>query len=1089
MKQGDFIKSRDTNIILSSMLKDNLFVQSLDMEKMVEELYAATIDTDLNEKIDARVSGSIIKYWSNEIMQNLRVKDDKQHIDRVLGKALKLLLNMCRTESKIGDLSVYADLVYLMDKSNKDLSSIVELMRKLGMQNQQLLIPYNILMMSIMEYNSVETLLFDMEKNSVSPDAFTLNILLQKMSKRFPPSDPGRIVRGVKEQLKLLTNEDTIRPNDDTLQILTDTFQFVKFTGNTAVEMVEGVFTKIVEPSEKSYNCLISFLVESSLHNPKISEKVVSYILEANSNVVSIDANTIDSIITSWVSKGQSLLAAQFVDEILLPSGIIPSLHANRILLRNLCTGDNPLTEMGERLLVSLASSNAKAFVDSTMLQYVFMSLSSNSRAGNRIDRAERLWNLCVVEKNTKPTTVLINCLLDVYAKSSHINDDIPKMAENVLHNRFGDFYLQADHISFNTVINCFAQSNRPKSFDEALEVFDYACDLEVTLTSVSYTVLLKALSRSRRRDSIRIASYLFDDMINRGIEADVHVFTILLFIYSKHASIQKTQEVFQLMIDYGIEPSIVTYTQLLNMYGKSHDPDASKYIFDIFKRIKLSSMSYDTVAYSSLLSAISSSNNTDTSAERALEILQTMRTKGVEIDTQVITIVIGILSKSEKDYSSHCFSLYDELIQPTPVSFTTMLNYIKNVRRKESSGNLLQSRTYLDKIFSQMVKTDYVLDAQSLKSLASALSLSGTYTKIDTAEKLNYLTMKTLNASIIPDKSVFAVTFKAWLLASNMNSSYSLKQSSLLVSQMASKGIRPSLSCMKSVFSILMKVNKGFEFLMNTSVYFIDLYRNIQGTHRQTKDANIYFAVIELFERQRSLNRREHLLMLKKTRQLVDMIIEDGCDVSKELYLKILKLYSSASYAKPEVVIELQNLDALLRSRFEIKKCSRAKQYVLAAWARSFRNDTIQNAESVFNEITKSENVPDSLSYFYLFKAYSKTPIMTEQQFSALMAHFHTCVQLKQVDAKVLNVFIGTLSTPLMKMSMDRKKTLLNEVIKGAYSCGNFDINDNEGVPATNLNIISKGPTKIDYLSRISSIMNISLRESETLLEDAISH
>ena len=103
------------------MLKDNLFVQSLDMEKMVEELYATTIDTDLNEKIDARVSGSIIKYWSNEIMQNLRVKDDKQHIDRVLGKALKLLLNMCRTELKIGDLSVYADLVYLMDKSNKDL--------------------------------------------------------------------------------------------------------------------------------------------------------------------------------------------------------------------------------------------------------------------------------------------------------------------------------------------------------------------------------------------------------------------------------------------------------------------------------------------------------------------------------------------------------------------------------------------------------------------------------------------------------------------------------------------------------------------------------------------------------------------------------------------------------------------------------------------------------------------------------------------------------------------------------------------------------------------------------------------------------
>ena len=88
----------------------------------------------------------------------------------------------------------------------------------------------------------------------------------------------------------------------------------------------------------------------------------------------------------------------------------------------------------------------------------------------------------------------------------------------------------------------------------------------------------------------------------------------------------------------------------------------------------------------------------------------------------------------------------------------------------------------------------------------------------------------------------------------------------------------------------------------------------------------------------------------------------------------------------------------------------------------------------------------------------------MTEQQFSALMAHFHTCVQLKQVDAKVFTVFIGTLSIPLMKMSMDRKKTLLNKVIKGAYSCGNFDINDNEGVPATSLNIISKGPTKIDY-------------------------
>ena len=441
------------------------------------------------------------------------------------------------------------------------------------------------------------------------------------------------------------------------------------------------------------------------------------------------------------------------------------------------------------------------------------------------------------------------------------------------------------------------------------------------------------------------------------------------IFIYSRQASIPKTQEIFELMIESGIEPSIVTYTQLLNMYGRSRDPNASKYIFDIFKRIKNSSLRYDTVAYSSLLSALGSSNDIDTSAERALEILQTMKMKGVEIDTQVLTIMIGILSKSKSNYSSSCFLLYDQIKYPTSVSFTTMLNFLKNITRNEIAPNLSQVELYLQKILTQMLEMDYVLDAQCLKSVASALSSSNRRTKVETAEILNNLTIKALNSSTIPDRSIYAVTFKAWSLASTSNSSYALQKSMRLLNNLLSRGIKPSPSSILSIFSILKRVDDSFENLIQSSSYFIDVYRSYNQRYSgRRKDDSIYFAAIDFYGRPRKLNFKQSTILMKKIRQLIEMMVEDNCDVGVDLYLQILKFYGKLSYINPTTVLEMEKVDALLRTQFELPQSVDSINCVIGAWAKSFRNDTIESTERMVNDMKDLGIFPNALTFFYIF-------------------------------------------------------------------------------------------------------------------------
>merc|ERR1711871_345669 len=152
----------------------------------------------------------------------------------------------------------------------------------------------------------------------------------------------------------------------------------------------------------------------------------------------------------------------------------------------------------------------------------------------------------------------------------------------------------------------------------------------------------------------------------------------------------------------------------------------------------------------------------------------------------------------------------------------------------------------------------------------------------------------------------------------------------------------------------------------------------------------------------------------------------------------------------------------------------------VLGSWAKSFRNDTIENTEMILYEMGEHGIFPDTLSFFYIFKAYSKSPHMSDQQISTMYGHFQTCVCSKLVDTKVFAAFIGAIHQELIFKSLDEKKTVIKKIIWNAHSCGDHVFNDvkRDKFPNT---------SKVTYLSRISSLLDLTLDESRDLIVHTI--
>ena len=609
-----------------------------------------------------------------------------------------------------------------------------------------------------------------------------------------------------------------------------------------------------------------------------------------------------------------------------------------------------------------------------------------------------------------------------MYSKSKLYN--AAELSEEILLQRLPSLNIQADYVSFNIVISAWARSRKPIAFDRAQAIFLRAVSTGITLTAISYTSLLSALSRSKRVDAPELSSQLFSAMMRDGISPDLQTWTILIGIWSKHDS-DKAQDLFEAMIDTGLQPNNVTYTTLLTMWGQSRSPSASTRILQIFRRMKSLDQRLDTIAYSSLLSALSSSNDTNV-PKRAMEIFENLISSGFEPDVQAYTILIDILSRSP-DYVDDRFNAYFNMIQsglkPSSVTFSIILRSLKFLRHPKKGE-------WLETIFGHMCTTDKLLDGQCLNNLDTSLSTH--FTDVETAEKVDLLVTRMLNYGAVPDELSCATVFKSWDRVKR-NSTYVLSKSLSILDLMISLDVLPNKAAYRSLFSILGRI-EGKDF--DESVMFcLNSYRHSCKSKAGRGNPDVYNSLLSIYEAKAKVD--TSTLLAAKSRAIVQMMFDDDCPPDESTLLLTLSIHSLLGYLDKNVVVEAEGIDAVIRQRCGIKESQASLNLLLSAWSKCFRDDIVSRSENVFRRI----KVPSYMSYFYLFKSYSKIPnsLVSKDYTRQLFVHYKNCLLNKHLESRVFTVFLSALEKAAQPSLLDEVKTkaILQKVLVQVHKYG----------------------------------------------------
>ena len=575
--------------------------------------------------------------------------------------------------------------------------------------------------------------------------------------------------------------------------------------------------------SHNTYYAFIKFLCSTT--NPDDINTAVLYLNQLITLQNPIYDKLWEIILELYLKRNIVSKATELIRDKFIPLNLVPNFDMCKKLVFLQCQKyDTQSIQKTEDLLHLL--SLAKVQIDQKIIQTVYISLSK-SDFRNTIDVAERIFSKYVSVSASTNTSIasthLLNCFLEVFAKSNQFNS--AELCENILFSRYESLNIAPDYISFNIVINAWARSRKPYAFEKSLDIIKYAKMQGITLTTVSYTSLLSALSQSKKIDRAEIATSIFNEMIDNNIRPDVQAWSILISIWSKK-SYEKAQGLFEMMIQEGFEPNNVTYTTMLNMWGRSNHPDASSRILDIFQKLKNSGKRLDTIGYSSLLSSLKFSNSSDI-PQRALEIFHNFLSNGFIPDLQAYTILIGILGKSSSlFYNQECFDMYINIFEngmkPNSITFTSILNFLKNSRHPKA-------RNWLVRVYSDMCVTDKMLDGQSFNSLYEALSVH--FTKLKTAEMIDFLITKILNYGVHPDQLVCSITFKAWDRVAS-NSTYALERAIKLLDMMLSMNLNPSIASYFSISNLRTRC-ETYPIDENILFYFEKFNKNSQKTFK----------------------------------------------------------------------------------------------------------------------------------------------------------------------------------------------------------------------------------------------------------------
>jgi len=820
-----------------------------------------------------------------------------------------------------------------------------------------------------------------------------------------------------------------VLPNDETFILLSKLFtQEMYWQGaNKLVRAFDRHLTS-KKASKESIVGVIKYL--SRIGSFECTKKAAVYLktLLLDFSFSKSDINIGNIVLKAMISSGAALEANRLLRYDLDPHGIRP----NTDLIWSLISAISQNTDkdaFGELEMLADSLIRYNVTVDDRVVQAFFMCIS-RSTSGDVIARAERVFKEYVIDRNLTVSTKLLNCLLDVYAKSNQVN--AAESCEKILMHRFDAYNAEPDTVSYNTVISAWSRSKKLIAFQKALNVFKSGVLRGVVMTVISYTALLTALSRSKNPDAPDVASKLFSSMRESGISPDLQTWTIYLGIWSKR-SCEKAQEIFDNMLAEGVQPNNVTYTTLLSMWGKSSQREASLKIRDIFKQLKQTGRKLDAVGYSSLLSAMSSNAANDPSiSARALDVFDTMKLHGFIPDLQAYTILIGCLGKSPIDCSDTIFSLYAELIRdglvPSSVTFSTILGLLRYSKHANA-------KYWLDTVYSDMLSSEKFIDGQTVKSLVGALSSH--YSKLDVASKVDKLVTKFIKREIPVDQSACNTIFRAWENVEPFDVYY-VQQAGSFLDLMISNGMKPSAIAYSSLMSLLSQTSNSTESIQQ----LFEIYRM---RREESSDPTVYNAMLSHGIDQAAKFPGKINDIIAKTDSILETMVNDSVVPNNSTLTTILQIYAIACECNRELVPTATKIVQNITTLGQIKHNTLSLNTFLSVLSLGRNLDSIYIAEKLLNDT----NVANGATYFHLFRCYASAPFDPSAStiFRSLYSHFQSCINSKFMNPKLFTVFLKSFAKWLPAIDRKYHEQIVSNLLQTVKSVG-IDIDEKFHMP-----------------------------------------
>ena len=270
-------------------------------------------------------------------------------------------------------------------------------------------------------------------------------------------------------------------------------------------------------------------------------------------------------------------------------------------------------------------------------------------------DRAEAIFD------SMPPTTSSYNVLL-----KSLGNQGKPARATAILKDMLQSSHVKPDLISFNTVIDCWANdSSERDAYSETFKIFrlmeeDPKCkELGIHPDTFTFCSMLKCLSYSTREDTGKRVAHLLDEMESRHDAGDPNVKPTEIAYKLAHKAcvrcgdLDRANILMWKMEQSETPPNVKIYNSFIYQLGRKGDWVAAERAEEILERMKefsvkdkISSLMPNSETYCLVMDAWARSGH-DSTGQHLWMLYEQMKREKVQIDMTCYTRLIEALSKA----------------------------------------------------------------------------------------------------------------------------------------------------------------------------------------------------------------------------------------------------------------------------------------------------------------------------------------------------------------------------------------------------------------------------------------------------------